>query len=181
MQTKEESGDAFMTSLQRREAIVASLQNSATPVSASKLARELGVSRQIVVGDVALLRASGTPVLATPRGYMLQTASNANRLTVACRHAQDSLLDELYTIVDCGCGVLDVIVEHPVYGQLSGQLQIFSRYDADLFWQALKAQNAQPLCTLTGDVHLHTLSCPSPAQQERVLEALRQKGYLYQK
>ncbi len=126
-----------MTSLQRREAIVASLQNSATPVSASKLARELGVSRQIVVGDVALLRASGTPVLATPRGYMLQTASNANRLTVACRHTQDSLLDELYTIVDCGCGVLDVIVEHPVYGQLSGQLQIFSRYDADLFWQAL--------------------------------------------
>ncbi|WP_367925057.1 transcription repressor NadR [uncultured Ruthenibacterium sp.] len=170
-----------MTSSQRREAIILSLKNSHAPISASKLARELGVSRQIVVGDVALLRAAGTPVLATPRGYMLQTAPTGDRVTVACRHSQDSLLDELYTIVDCGCGILDVVVEHPVYGQLSGQLQIFSRYDADLFWQALKEQDAQPLCTLTGDVHLHTLSCPTPAQRECVLNALQQKGYLYQK
>lgn len=170
-----------MTAAQRRESIVTSLKQASGPVSASKLARELGVSRQIVVGDVALLRAAGTPVLATPRGYMLQTVPGADRMTVVCRHAQEALLDELYTIVDCGCGVLDVLVEHPVYGQLSGQLQIFSRYDADLFWQALQANAAQPLCSLTGDVHLHTLSCPTPAQRDRVLEALRQKGYLYQK
>ena len=95
-----------MTAAQRRESIVTSLKQASGPVSASKLARELGVSRQIVVGDVALLRAAGTPVLATPRGYMLQTAPGADRMTVVCRHAQEALLDELYTIVDCGCGVL---------------------------------------------------------------------------
>ena len=83
-----------MTAAQRRESIVTSLKQASGPVSASKLARELGVSRQIVVGDVALLRAAGTPVLATPRGYMLQTAPGADRMTVVCRHAQEALLDE---------------------------------------------------------------------------------------
>ena len=61
-------------------------------------------------------------------------------------HGLDGLLDELYTVADCGCGVLDVTVEHPVYGQLSGQLQVFSRYDADVFWDALQKNGAQPLC-----------------------------------
>ena len=170
-----------MVASQRREAIVAFLNKATGPVSAGKLARELGVSRQLVVGDVALLRAAGTPILATHQGYILQTQADGERVTVVCRHAQKDLLDELYTIVDCGCGVLDVLVEHPVYGQLSGQLQVFSRYDADLFWRALQQHAAQPLCSLTGDIHLHTLSCPTPAQRQHVLEALRKKGYLYQK
>ena len=90
----------------------------------------------------------------------------------------DGLLDELYTVADCGCGVLDVTVEHPVYGQLSGQLQVFSRYDADVFWDALQKNGAQPLCSLTGDIHLHTLVCPDEARKARVLAALEEKGYL---
>jgi len=89
-----------------------------------------------------------------------------------------ALLDELYTVADCGCGVLDVTVEHPVYGQLSGQLQVFSRYDADVFWDALQKNGAQPLCSLTGDIHLHTLVCPDEARKARVLAALEEKGYL---
>ena len=100
------------------------------------------------------------------------------RCTVACRHGLDGLLDELYTVADCGCGVLDVTVEHPVYGQLSGQLQVFSRYDADVFWDALQKNGAQPLCSLTGDIHLHTLVCPDEARKARVLAALEEKGYL---
>ena len=75
-------------------------------------------------------------------------------------------------------GVLDVTVEHPVYGQLSGQLQVFSRYDADVFWDALQKNGAQPLCSLTGDIHLHTLVCPDEARKARVLAALEEKGYL---
>ena len=93
-------------------------------------------------------------------------------------HGLDGLLDELYTVADCGCGVLDVTVEHPVYGQLSGQLQVFSRYDADVFWDALQKNGAQPLCSLTGDIHLHTLVCPDEARKARVLAALEEKGYL---
>lgn len=101
------------------------------------------------------------------RGYVLGGGQEGGgvRCTVACRHGLDGLLDELYTVADCGCGVLDVTVEHPVYGQLSGQLQVFSRYDADVFWDALQKNGAQPLCSLTGDIHLHTLVCPGRGAQ----------------
>ena len=90
----------------------------------------------------------------------------------------DGLLDELYTVADCGCGVLDVTVEHPVYGQLSGQLQVFSRYDADVFWDALQKNGAQPLWSLAGGIHLHTLVCADGAGKARVLGAVAEKGYL---
>ena len=169
-----------MTAARRRDEILQALAGASGPVSAAALAARLGVSRQVVVGDVALLRAAGSPIVATPRGYVLGGGQEGGgvRCTVACRHGLDGLLDELYTVADCGCGVLDVTVEHPVYGQLSGQLQVFSRYDADVFWDALQKNGAQPLCSLTGDIHLHTLVCPDEARKARVLAALEEKGYL---
>ncbi len=169
-----------MTAAQRREKILQTLSGASGPVSAGVLASELGVSRQAVVGDVALLRAGGSPITATPRGYVLEDAAPTGRIlcTVACRHGMDGLLQELYTVVDCGCGVLDVTVEHPVYGQLSGQLQVFSRFDADEFVKKLSENSAQLLCRLTGDIHLHTLSCPDEAHRERVLAALAEKEFL---
>ena len=169
-----------MTAARRRDEILQALAGASGPVSAAALAARLGVSRQVVVGDVALLRAAGSPIVATPRGYVLGGGQEGGgvRCTVACRHGLDGLLDELYTVADCGCGVLDVTVEHPVYGQLSGQLQVFSRYDADVFWDAPQKNGAQPLCSLTGDIHLHTLVCPDEARKARVLAALEEKGYL---
>lgn len=168
-----------MLAAARRNQIMDTLRGATEPVSAGSLAKLLGVSRQLVVGDIALLRAGGAPVLATPRGYVLQTAAEPGVLcTVACRHTAEQIADELYTVVDCGCTVLDVIVEHPVYGQLLGQLQIRSRYDADTFCEVLRQNRAQPLCHLTGDVHLHTLRCPTPEHKARVLAALAAKGYL---
>ena len=47
-----------MNAAQRRERILTRLNSAGAPLSASTLAAELGVSRQIVVGDVALLRAA---------------------------------------------------------------------------------------------------------------------------
>ena len=173
-----------MTAAQRREKLLKTLASASVPVSAGALAASLGVSRQAVVGDVALLRAGGSPITATPRGYVLgDQGVQPGRIlcTVACRHGMDGLLQELYTVVDCGCGVLDVTVEHPVYGQLSGQLQVFSRFDADEFCKKLSENSAQLLCQLTGDIHLHTLSCPDEAHRERVLAALSEKGILVNK
>lgn len=168
-----------MTSQARRDEIPRILAGADGPVSAGALAARLGVSRQIVVGDVALLRAAGLSILATPRGYVLEAPAAPSRTVVACRHTPQQLLDELYTVVDCGCGMLDVIVEHPVYGQISGTLNIFSRYDADQFQRALSRNGAEPLCRLTGDIHLHTLACPDEAHAARVRKALADKGYLY--
>ena len=166
-----------MTAAQRRTAIYKQLTTAQTPISATALAQQFSVTRQVVVGDIALLRAEGHSITATPRGYMIPAETGLRR-TIACHHSGEDTQKELFAMVDCGCTVVDVIVEHPVYGQLSGQLQVFSRYDADVFWDALQKNGAQPLCSLTGDIHLHTLVCPDEARKARVLAALEEKGYL---
>ncbi len=129
------------------------------------------------MGDVAILRAEGNNITATPRGYILEKQIESSYI-VACKHSKEDLLDELYTIIDEGCGIVDVIVEHSVYGQITGTLHLFSRKDVDMFWDNFCKSNSQPLCSLTDDIHLHTLSCPTPKHYENVLSALTQKGYI---
>ena len=165
-----------MTAVQRREALLRCLQAASEPCSASSLAARFRVSRQVIVGDVALLRAGGAQITATPRGYLLQAGQPAETRTVACNHSSRQMGPELYAIVDNGCTVLDVIVEHPVYGQLAGQLHCASRYDVDEFLAA--SAGAQPLSMLTGGIHLHTLLCPDEASYRRVLAALDDLGVL---
>ena len=55
----------------RKDNIIQKLQSTDSPVSASSLAKEFGVSRQIIVGDIAILRAEGHDISSTPRGYVL--------------------------------------------------------------------------------------------------------------
>lgn len=147
-------------------------------ISASAMAAQFGVSRQIIVGDIALLRAGGVDIVSTARGYQLQGCSDEIVRTICCRHREDQLLDELYTIVDNGGAAVDISVEHPVYGVLSAPLRIFSRYDADELQKALSEKNAAPLLTLAGGVHSHTVSCPNEESYERICRILREKGIL---
>lgn len=159
----------------RRDAILARLGGTHTPVSAAALARELGVSRQIIVGDIALLRAAGQEITATARGYVIP-AQNGLLRRIACTHSAEETRDELDAMVDCGCTVVDVIVEHPVYGQLTAPLHLSSRLDVDQFMKRM--DGAAPLSQLTGGVHLHTLSCPDETAYEHLLQLLRQRGFL---
>ncbi len=169
-----------MNSEQRREQVLTLLREKSQPLSASAIAKEFGVSRQIIVGDVALLRASGHDIAATPRGYILQQQQNQfHKQTIACYHDDKNLAKELYIVVDNGCAVLDVTVEHPVYGQISGQLQIYSRFDADQFIKKLGSSNAPPLCALTKGVHLHTIQFQHEDDLTRVLEQLKEAGLLF--
>lgn len=173
-----------MSTSQRRESILEILKSSSAPVSAGALSRRLSVSRQVIVGDIALLRAASQPIAATPRGYILEgNRSRPGELirTVACRHDREGIARELYAVVDNGCGVLDVIVEHAVYGQISGRLDIFSRFDADDFMKKLEKSRSMPLCDLTGGVHLHTVSCPDEEAYARVLERLKQENILFER
>ena len=165
-----------MNSADRRAALAARLQEEHAPLPASVLASEFHVSRQVIVGDVALLRASGLEIQATPRGYVLGTGDAGVRAVLACIHSPEDMGRELNAMVDHGCEVLDVIVEHPVYGQLTGQLHLRSRYDVAEFLK--KAANASPLSALTGGVHLHTVRCPDADTLERVTRALRTEGFL---
>lgn len=168
-----------MDATQRRAQIAEYLSHAGAPVSASALAGRFRVSRQIIVGDIALLRASGLEIAATPRGYMPPQHDGGVLHTVACIHAPQDMAQELELIVDHGCTVVDVIVEHPVYGQITGQLQLSSRYDVRQFIQKVTASDAKPLSDLTHGVHLHSIRCPGEDAYRRVLAALEQAGYLY--
>ena len=164
----------------RRAEIAALLEKADSPLSAAHLASQLGVSRQVIVGDIALLRASGAAITATPRGYITERGRGGLRRTVACIHNRpEGMEKELNIMVDNGCTVLDVIVEHPVYGQLTGQLHLSSRYDVGQFLQKVSRSGARPLSALTGGVHLHTILCPDEAAWHRVRAALDQAGFLY--
>ena len=167
-----------MTAAARRARITQRLSQADGPVSAGALARECGVSRQIIVGDIALLRAAGLAVSATPRGYVLAREERGLLRTVACRHDPAEMETELRAMVDNGCTVLDVIVDHPVYGQLTGPLRLSSRYDVGQFIAQCAQRSAAPLSLLTDGIHLHTLSCPDEAAYTRVCEALRELGML---
>lgn len=163
-----------MQAAQRRQEILDILNQSAHPVSAGALASRFSVSRQVIVGDIALLRAGGAEISATPRGYVVQKTPSGVVRQIACRHNAIQMESELNAIVDQGCTVLDVIVEHPVYGQITGPLQLSSRYDVSQFLNRC----AQPLSQLTEGIHLHTLSCPDEAAYTRVMEQLEQLGFL---
>ena len=133
----------------RRQAVAQALEEAVGPVSAAALAERFSVSRQIIVGDVALLRAGGTDILATPRGYLLGGRGGGVERTVACVHAPEEMERELNAIVDAGGEVVDVIVEHPVYGQLTGLLGVRSRYDVAEFVRRVEEHGARPLSALT--------------------------------
>lgn len=167
-----------MDAASRRQAILDRLRAADRPVSASSLAAEQNVSRQIIVGDIALLRAGGAEISATPRGYVLPRATDGITRTIACRHTLAQTGQELDILVDNGCTVLDVIVEHPVYGQLTGQLQISSRYDVEQFLARIRDSDAAPLSMLTGGLHLHTLCCPNEDAYTRACAALKAAGLL---
>ena len=167
-----------MTAEARRRQIQNILQTSNTPISATALAGEFSVSRQVIVGDVAILRASGVEISATPRGYMILRENTGIIRQIVCHHSDEQMEKELHAIVDHGCTVLDVIVEHPVYGQLTGSLQLSNRYDVQQFLERCAQSSAHPLSHLTEGIHLHTLSCPSEDAFHRVTKILTETNIL---
>ncbi len=171
-----------MTPEKRRSEIMDLLEASDHPVSASVLASKFNVSRQVIVGDVALLRAEGDEVMATPRGYVLSPdpAEGFGFVgTVATKHKLDRLREELYIIVDFGGTAIDVTIEHPLYGQLSGPLDVSSRYDVDLFCEKVKLQGSQPLSTLTDGIHTHRIGCRDITTFQKIKSELEKAGLTY--
>lgn len=168
-----------MDSSTRRSNIMQVLQRE-SPVTGAALSSRLGVTRQVIVQDMAVLRAQGERIMATPRGYTLLKDPVPPGVTkiVAVKHGREDTCDELYTIVDLGLEVVDVIVEHPIYGQLTGVLSLSSRADVDQFMKTMEETSAGLLSSLTGGVHLHTVRGKDSRQFQTVEEELRKKGYL---
>lgn len=167
-----------MEAEKRREKLAAILKEKPKPISGSRLAEALGVSRQVIVQDIALLRAGGEDIFATPQGYIYTSSLKTRpRRVFAVRHIPEEIEDELRTIINYGGKVLDVIVEHPVYGELSGVLMLASLADLQEFMVKIREPGAGPLSKLTEGIHLHTVEADNDEQLARIGQELRRKGY----
>lgn len=165
----------------RRTAIVEYLGTRTTPVSGTELARHFGVSRQIIVQDVALLRAENRNILSTNKGYVLfhpQTQRNSHSAVIMVRHTAEQTLEEMRSIVDYGGSMLDVFVDHDLYGQIRVDLVINDIRDAEEFCEKMKNSTSKPLKALTEDCHYHTIKAPSEKALDLIIKELKEKGML---
>lgn len=164
---------------ERRSRIVEWMRAHEGPVCGGELAKHFHVSRQSLVQDIAILRAGGEEIVATPRGYRLPLeAAHGHRAILACKHPPERTEEELHILVDHGVKVLDVKVEHPIYGELSGSLMIESRSDVEDFLKLVRRSKAALLSSLTDGVHLHTVEAARPEAISRAKAALRERGIL---
>jgi uncharacterized protein len=163
----------------RRRRLMEWMRTQTRPVPGSALARHFHVSRQCLVQDVAILRAAGEAILSAPQGYRLPEAqTSAHRAILACKHAPERTEEELQILVDHGVRVLDVVVEHPLYGELRGALMIESRADIQDFLAKWRREKAALLSSLTGGVHLHTVEAHKPEMIARARTQLQARGIL---
>ena len=173
-----------MEGTKRREEIISILEanaDSGLPVSGTELAKRLGVSRQVVVQDIALLRAVNKNIMSTNKGYVLfreQQAQKYCKRFFKVKHASEGMQPELYAIVDCGGRLLDVEVDHPIYGQIIVDLIIHNRQDVDNFVREVKVFGTKLLSVLTEDVHYHTVEADQEEILDRIEENLARLGFL---
>ncbi|WP_194786148.1 transcription repressor NadR [Actinomyces haliotis] len=165
-----------MNAAARRDEILEQLGAAEGPVSAAALGERLGVSRQIVVGDVALLRAAGHAVHATNRGYVLARPSPRPRRAVHVRHGREDIAAELNAVLEAGGSILDTSIEHRLYGQLTVDLLIHDHHDLDTFLARLEESTA--LSELTNGWHTHTVEADSEERLDDVERALDALGFL---
>ncbi len=166
---------------ERRKMILDILNSCDEPITGSDLAKRFEVSRQVIVQDIAVLRAMGLNVMASSNGYYISKVKTGNRniKTVLCNHKDyDSIEKELRIMVDMGAKVLDVIIEHPVYGEIRCPLMINSRYDLEKFINKVKAAKAEPLASLTDGDHIHTIEVPDDEVYEIILDKLNKAGII---
>lgn len=169
----------------RRLRIIELLEQAGGPVAGSTLAKKTGVSRQVVVQDIALLRSAGHGVVATNRGYLLERGTDPvtadserpSRL-IKVRHTPAQTADELNVIVDLGGHVENVMVNHRTYGQVEAPLNIKSRRDVRRFLDDLAAGVSSPLMTITDGYHFHRVSADTPEQLGEIEAALGELGFL---
>jgi len=168
-----------MNSEDRRKRIGELLSKSDNPVKGGTLAEMLGVTRQVIVKDIAILRAAGEKIISTPEGYLKQKDQrHYERKVFAVVHGSGDIEDELSTIVKFGGIIEDVIVEHEIYGELRGMLMLKTLYDVQRFIEKIRSSKSEPLMALTGGIHLHTVMAESSEILDKIEEELRSKKYL---
>ena len=170
----------MMTGSERRTAIINQIKNSTVPVSGKALAAQYAVSRQVIVQDIALLRASNRNILSTNKGYLYDRADEKKvvRRTFFVCHTDEQMAEELFAIVDNGGRLRDVVVEHEIYGQITVDLILENRCDVQDFLDKISKSTARPLSILTNGKHYHTVEADREEIIDRIEQKLRLLGYL---
>ena len=164
--------ESSMTGSDRRQEILKNIKESDRPVSGSKLAKDYDVSRQVIVQDIALLRARNQEILSTNKGYLLFRPLSAKQgvsSVIRTQHSAAQTFTEMRIILEYGGQIRDVFVEHDLYGEIRADLIIETLQDAEEFCEKMKHSTSRPLKELTGDCHYHTITAPS----EKVLQLIR--------
>ena len=168
-----------MNGYERRKGILKILKDNAAPVSGSALARSFGVSRQVIVQDIALMRANGSMIYSTNRGYLLSGQSSVSRV-FKVRHSVSETEEELMMIINLGGRVDDVFVYHKVYGVMRGELNLSSAYDVKKYLDDIAAGRSSLLMNITSGYHYHTVSARSEEVLDRIQDSLSRRGFLAQ-
>lgn len=166
-----------MTGTERRTKIVELIQNSEKPLSGTALAKQCDVSRQVIVQDIALIRASGYDIISTNRGYIIQEPLVRERV-FKVNHTDEQLEEELYSIIDLGGTVVNVMVNHRVYGHMEAELRINSRRKVEAFMEDIRSEKSSPLKNITSNYHYHKVAADSEETLDLIEDALRQKHFL---
>lgn len=166
---------------ERRKLILQWLKESDTPITGRELAEKTNVSRQVIVGDISILKAKQEPIIATSEGYMylgkkMQTPLYTRK--IACYHPPERTEEELFLLVDHGVTVKDVIVEHPVYGDLTASIMVSNRLEVKKFMEKICSTHSSLLSELTNGIHLHTISALSEEFLNKAETALRKANFL---
>ena len=173
------SGDFFLDPDDALTRITASLEGAPASSSAKDLAARFGVSRQVIVQDMAVIRASTPGILSTTRGYVLQQDKD-----IACtrefkvRHGQEQAAEELNLIVDCGGRVKNISISHRVYGRVTAEMDIRSRQDVNEFVQAINSSHSSVLSSATSGYHYHLIEASSQERLDLIGEQLKKAGFL---
>ena len=170
-----------MTGEMRRTKILDMLKSQHTPISGAALAKQFHVSRQVIVQDIALMRAEDHWILSTNKGYVYRTEESDDtqpKRVFWVKHSTEQVLDEFMTILELGGKILDVAVEHELYGQIRVDLLIETVQDAHDFVARLAKCKDNPLKVLTDDCHYHTVAAPSKKLLDLIEQELNEKGIL---
>ena len=166
-----------MKAAERRKSIANLLISSDSAVPGGRLSEMFGVSRQIIVQDIAVLKASGYDILSTHSGYIMQDTPLKERV-FKVYHTTHQTEDELNTIVELGGTVVDVFVWHKVYGKMSAPLNIFSKLHIDRFIEGVRSGKSIELMSVTGGFHYHTVRAESEQILDNIERALSAKNYI---
>ncbi|GGA89089.1 transcriptional regulator [Ornithinibacillus halotolerans] len=165
----------------RRKLILKWLKEEVEPITGKELSERTNVSRQVIVQDISLLKATGEPIIATARGYVYVNNKNENQYhtrVIVVKHTKEQTKDELNILVDHGVRIINVMVEHPIYGDITGSLMLKNRREVETFMNELSKTGASLLSNLTEGVHLHTIEADDESELDEACEALRKAGYL---